>query len=414
MRLNVFQSAALVFAGLLLMPATLLAKPAHHVARHAAHHSAAAPTAARKRTHERAADDAAAKPHRRRKKSRRRQQDTLEPVNISRVRARSHAQAAGDATHLASTEDDAAPLSAADTAPRKATSEDFVRAASGLPAEPDNTGKSATGVSRPQEDNEAAPRTPATGTTPPAAEPSASEASVRRQAVKPAQEANQDDASAPIVQPTLYNRRGRLIVPPPLKGSHEILVRQNVVADSEGLSRIKDDDDLNDMRAQRLLVSLPVSNTLQVDDRLPANRRYCRPWTARFLASLAQAHYARFHTPLQVNSAVRTVEFQQRLQHVNGNAAPAEGETASPHLTGQAVDLAKHGLSMTEIAWMRGYLRPLVQQGKIDVEEEFQQSCFHISVYKRYLPSPAAKTPRRDVATTRHGGTTTALAAAIR
>lgn len=150
---------------------------------------------------------------------------------------------------------------------------------------------------------------------------------------------------------------------------------------------------------------------MQVDDRLPADRRFCRPWTARFLANLARAHYARFHTPLQVNSAVRTVEFQQRLMRINGNAAPAEGDTASPHLTGQAVDLAKRGLSRTEIAWMRGYLLPLVQEGKIDVEEEFQQACFHISVYKKYLPP--ATTPRRSIATT-HRGEASALATAIR
>lgn len=141
------------------------------------------------------------------------------------------------------------------------------------------------------------------------------------------------------------------------------------------------------------------------------NRRYCRPWTAQFLATLARAHYEHFHTSLQVNSAVRTVEFQQHLMHINGNAAPAEGDTASPHLTGQAIDIAKHGLSLTEIAWMRGYLLPLVQQGKVDVEEEFQQSCFHISVYKRYIPGTS--TPRRDLASS-HRGETAGLATAIR
>jgi hypothetical protein len=215
-----------------------------------------------------------------------------------------------------------------------------------------------------------------------------------------------DGPSAPA--PALYNRRGRLIVPPPLRGSHEILVRQNVVADRDGLDRIQDDADLERMRNARLLVPLPTSSALEVDDRLPADRRYTRPWTARFLANLARAHYARFHSSLQVNSAVRTVEFQQRLQHINGNAAPAEGETASPHLTGQAIDIAKHGLSLTQIAWLRGYLLPLSQQGRIDVEEEFQQSCFHISVYKKYVPS----SEQRRIAT-RHGDSTTALAAAI-
>jgi hypothetical protein len=213
----------------------------------------------------------------------------------------------------------------------------------------------------------------------------------------------------PVIQPVLYTARGHLIVPPALKGSHEILLHQNEMADRDGLIRVQDDDDLDRLRASKQLVALPANAALEVDERLPANRRYCRLWTAQFLAAMARAHYARFHSPLQVNSAVRTVEFQERLRYTNGNAAPADGETASPHLTGQAVDLAKHGLSMTEIAWMRGYLMPLVQQGKVDVEEEFQQSCFHISVYKKYLPQP---TPKRDISTRRSPAT--ALAVAIR
>lgn len=212
----------------------------------------------------------------------------------------------------------------------------------------------------------------------------------------------EEQVLTPTILPALYNRRGHLVMPPAMKGTHEILVHQNTMADSEGLTRIEDDADLARMRSSRLLVALPESGTLHVDERLPGNRRYCRPWTGVFLANLARAHYARFHTPLQVNSAVRTIAFQERLIHTNGNAAPAEGLTASPHLTGQAVDLAKHGLSLTEIAWLRGYLMPLVQEGKIDVEEEFQQSCFHISVYKRYLPEPA---PQRLIAEKKHHAT---------
>jgi len=196
----------------------------------------------------------------------------------------------------------------------------------------------------------------------------------------------QQAATEPIILPTLYTDRGRLVMPAALVGSHEILVRQNEMADQEGLGRVQDDADLDGMRQKRMLVALPASEALRIDDRLPGNRRYCRPWTAQFLATMARAHFDRFHTPLQVNSAVRTVAFQLRLQRTNGNAAPAEGDTASPHLTGQAVDIAKRGLSLAEIAWLRGYLLPLIQEGRADVEEEFQQSCFHISIYRRYLP----------------------------
>jgi hypothetical protein len=213
----------------------------------------------------------------------------------------------------------------------------------------------------------------------------------------------EDLAAQPMILPSLYDKRGRLIVPPALKGSHEILVHQNLMADSDGLDRIRDDEDLNKMRHAGMLSPIPENATLHVDDRLPANRRYARPWTALFVDTLARQHYARFQTPLQLTSAVRTVDFQQHLIHINGNAAPAQGDTASPHLTGQAIDIGKKGLTMAEIAWMRGYLLPLVQQGKLDVEEEFQQSCFHISVYKKYMPQMA--TPRRAIATTHREGT---------
>ena len=200
----------------------------------------------------------------------------------------------------------------------------------------------------------------------------------------------EQEAATPVILPALrvsalYDSRGHLMVPQPLYGSHDILLHQNHMADLDGLDRVRDDADLLALRRQHKLVALPESEALRIDDRLPEDRRYSRPWTVDFLAALARDHYDSFHMPLQVNSAVRTVEFQRHLERSNPNAAPSAGDTASPHLTGQAVDIAKHGLSVTEIAWMRAYLQPLIDQGKIDVEEEFQQACFHISVYKSFV-----------------------------
>jgi len=189
--------------------------------------------------------------------------------------------------------------------------------------------------------------------------------------------------SAPI--PSLYDSRGRLILPHPLYGTRDILLRQNEMADRDGLNRVRDDAELLELRRQKKLVALPENETLQVDYHLPENRRFSRPWTAAFLSVLSRDYYATFRTPLQVDSAVRTIAIQQRLLRTNGNAAPVSGEMASPHLTGQAVDIAKAGLSLLQIAWMRTYLQPLIEQGKIDVEEEFQQACFHISVYRNYV-----------------------------
>lgn len=171
---------------------------------------------------------------------------------------------------------------------------------------------------------------------------------------------------------------------PPMRGTHESLVRQNQRADQEGLARVRDDADIASLLHNGLLVPLPASNGLRADPRLPDNRRYCRPWTAHFLTDLSRAYAQHFGSGLQVNSAVRTVEYQRHLLRVNGNAAPAEGDTASPHLTGATIDIGKKGLTATEVAWMRSYLSPLESAGKIDVEEEFYQSCFHISVYQSY------------------------------
>ncbi len=175
--------------------------------------------------------------------------------------------------------------------------------------------------------------------------------------------------------------------PAPLRGSRDVLVHQNIIADVEGLSRIQNDAQIREMLAEQSLVALPVSAALQVDPRLPSNRRYCRPWTGEFLTDLAREHAALFHRPIQVNSAVRTVAFQRHLERINGNAAPVSGDTASPHLTGQAVDIGKKGMSRQEIGWMRAYLGQLQDAGKLDVEEEFQQACFHISVYETYDPT---------------------------
>ena len=197
--------------------------------------------------------------------------------------------------------------------------------------------------------------------------------------------------------PAIPMKRWALL--PPLVGSHESLVRQNQRTEADGLARIEDDEQLNELRRDKALVGIPVSAALRINEGLPVNRRYCRPWTAQFLSDLSRAHAARFRRSLQVNSAVRTVEYQRSLMRVNGNAAPAEGDIASPHLTGATIDIAKKGLSMSEVAWMRAYLLPLEQAGKIDVEEEFYQSCFHITVYKSYAPAEPA-IPRPSVSST--------------
>ncbi|MDR3750520.1 MAG: DUF5715 family protein [Terracidiphilus sp.] len=202
---------------------------------------------------------------------------------------------------------------------------------------------------------------------------------------------SEDQIAQAAIRPTAKRaatlRRTRLVTTPPLRGSYISLVRQNEKLEAEGLERIEDEDDLSGRIAHKLLVPVPASAALLVNSNLPEQHRYCRPWTARFLTDLARIHAAQFHRPLEVSSAVRTVEYQKRLQETNGNAAPAEGDIVSPHLTGATIDIAKQGLSRQELGWMRRWLLSLEAVGKIDVEEEFQQACFHITVYKNYVPA---------------------------
>ena len=63
-------------------------------------------------------------------------------------------------------------------------------------------------------------------------------------------------AVAPHVFP-MYTRAGRLIVPPPLRGSREILVHQNEMADAAGLERIENNDELDRLRMSTSWSILP-------------------------------------------------------------------------------------------------------------------------------------------------------------
>ncbi len=186
-------------------------------------------------------------------------------------------------------------------------------------------------------------------------------------------------------------------MPPPLRGSLASLERQNERLDAEGLQRIEDNSDLESRIAHGLLVPLPVSDGMTVNPSLPDLRRYCRPWTAEFLSDLGKMHEAVFHRPLRVDSAVRTVDYQERLRRINANAAPAQGDIASPHETGATIDIGKRGMTWREVGWMRHYLLTLQDEGLIDVEEEFRQACFHITVYDTYgRVQPASTTAGND------------------
>jgi len=228
-----------------------------------------------------------------------------------------------------------------------------------------------------------------------------STASTREQFAVPSEAASASALSGPVAELHLPRFPQDLRISSyALRGTHDSLVRQNERSEEEDLERIEDDADLQDRIARGLLVRVPESAALAVNPELPEDRRYCRPWTANFLTDLSRAHNLVFHKPLMVSSAVRTVEYQKELMRINHNAADAEGDIVSPHVTGATIDIAKSGLSRREMNWMRSELLAYQNAGVIDVEEEFRQRCFHITVYKNYdlvthpdKPTAGAVTP---------------------
>jgi len=99
---------------------------------------------------------------------------------------------------------------------------------------------------------------------------------------------------------------------------------------------------------------------------------------------LSEAYYKEFHTSIQINSAVRTVQMQRKLRRHNRNAAPETGETASSHLAGITVDIQRRGLTNQQIVWMEQYLLTLNNLGLVEPEEERHQWVFHVMVSQRY------------------------------
>ena len=167
-----------------------------------------------------------------------------------------------------------------------------------------------------------------------------------------------------------------------LNGTKNSQLVQNREADKEGLSRIKSSKQLRRMIRKHQLVK--ITSRVSIDPRLSEIFCYVRPWVNDYLNPMADAFEKKFgcETKLQINSGVRTIEHQKKLQKTNGNAAAAHGPRASSHLTGATVDMAKNNLSPQQRRWVIQYLYSSKCNRKIDAVEEFHQAVFHFMVFK--------------------------------
>ena len=185
---------------------------------------------------------------------------------------------------------------------------------------------------------------------------------------------------------TRYRRAHYRHIPwnPVLKGSRDSMTRQNEEIDRLQLPRIADEQQLLELESNGELVPIRETSALRWSTSIQADKRYARPWTNQFLEDMSQSYYKEFHAPLQVNSAVRTMEQQQKLRRHNRNAAPESGDSASSHMAGITVDLARRGLTRSQHAWVENYLKNLRDQGLVEAAEERRTWCFHVMVSDRY------------------------------
>jgi len=183
----------------------------------------------------------------------------------------------------------------------------------------------------------------------------------------------------------------RVVWNPMFRGSHAMLVSQNERLDQLELPRLADDAQLEEAIDNEDLVPLKESHSLKIASNLIDTRRYCKPWTRDFVEDFSQAFYEEFRKPIQVNSAVRTMDQQKKLRRHNRNAAPIDGDTASTHMAGVTLDISKRGLTRKEHAWIEQYFLPLKSEGLIDPIEERRQPVFHVVVFDRYTDWREAK-----------------------
>ena len=184
-----------------------------------------------------------------------------------------------------------------------------------------------------------------------------------------------------------HHRRGRVrrvAWNPVLRGSADSQLRQNEEIDRLQLPRIADDQQLLELERTQELVPIQETRALRVSASIKPEKRYARPWVIQFLNDMSESYYKEFHQPLQVNSAVRTIEQQHKLRRSNRNAAPEMGESGSSHLAGITVDLAKRGLTRVQHKWIEDYLKNMRDQNLIEVAEERHQACFHVMISDRY------------------------------
>ncbi|MDO8557936.1 MAG: DUF5715 family protein [bacterium] len=174
--------------------------------------------------------------------------------------------------------------------------------------------------------------------------------------------------------------------PNELKGSQDLLLCQNRIANDAGWWRMENAKVLGEHVGLKLLVSVPRKTRTYFLSKVPRPLRYLRPGAGRFLEDIARQHHAQFQKRIKITSLVETVQSKTAQRKKNPSAASPHGDRRSLHLTGAAFDISLKPMTQKERLWMRELLVSYEMAGLIDATEEINANCFHIFV----LPLQAA------------------------
>ncbi len=162
-----------------------------------------------------------------------------------------------------------------------------------------------------------------------------------------------------------------------LYGSHESMVRQNLVAQQHDYAYLRTTQEVVQSVGSGVLVAVHGNDDFQLafgEVSFP----YARPEVKTFLEQLSSAYHAACGEPLVVTSLVRPISRQP------WNASPI-----SVHPTGMAVDLRRsdrHGCRQ----WLESTLLALEGEGMIEATRERWPPHYHVAVFPDplLLPGP--------------------------
>ena len=162
-----------------------------------------------------------------------------------------------------------------------------------------------------------------------------------------------------------------------LYGSHESLVRQNLVAQQHDYAYLRTTRDVVQAVDGGVLIAIQGNEDFQLAGG-EVSFPYARPEVKTFLEQLSSAYHAACGEPLVVTSLVRPITRQP------WNASPI-----SVHPTGMAVDLRRsdrHGCRQ----WLESTLLALEGEGMIEATRERWPPHYHVAVFPDplLLPGP--------------------------